>query len=279
MRRSLPLLLLGASLGTWSTLPLRAQDFYEIRLRAGEDNLRANRPLAAAIQLRIAAFGLLDRPVLLSEALACLALAQERAGHAPETDAALIRFADVERRFAPYEKSALSPDWKAEFESLARRRLPASTLASLPVFSGGAPRRQASAATPKPPRSIAPTPRASAIPAAPPPTPAPQRARPVEAAEDRNFEPEDVDTPPRIKKSTRASYPSAARDAGVRGDVLLRVLVSENGVPLEVEVVRGIRPDLTQAAIEAVKGWMFEPARRGGRKVRSWTPVSIPFQP
>jgi TonB family protein len=275
----LPLLLLLAAVGTLSTSPLRAQDFYEIRLHAGEDNLRANRALAAAIQLRIAAFGLLDRPVLLSEALACLALAQERAGHAPEADAALIRFADVERRFAPYEKSALSPDLKAEFESLARRRLPASTLASLPAFSGGSPRREASAATPKPPRSIAPTPRARANTAAVPPTPAPERARPVQSADGGNFEPEDVDTPPRIKKSTRASYPSAALDAGVGGNVLLRVLVSENGVPLEVEVIRGIRPDLTQAAIEAVKDWMFEPARRGGRKVRSWTPVSIPFNP
>ena len=60
--------------------------------------------------------------------------------------------------------------------------------------------------------------------------------------------------------------------------VSLRVLVSEEGVPIDVAVVERARGHLTQAAYEAVRRWRFEPALKGGKPVLAWTTVEIPFE-
>lgn len=59
---------------------------------------------------------------------------------------------------------------------------------------------------------------------------------------------------------------------------MLRVLVGETGLPEEVRVLEGARRDLTDAAVEAVRQWRFEPATRAGSVVRAWTEVAIPFE-
>jgi protein TonB len=61
--------------------------------------------------------------------------------------------------------------------------------------------------------------------------------------------------------------------------VLLSVLVSERGEPTEIEVSRGVRPDLDQAAVSAVRRWTFEPGRKGGAPVAAWMTVAVPFDP
>jgi protein TonB len=73
-------------------------------------------------------------------------------------------------------------------------------------------------------------------------------------------------------------YPEKALRERVRGVVVLRVLVSQNGEPLEVTVERAARKDLTDAAVAAVKQWRFEPARKGGYRVRGYTRVRFPFE-
>ena len=73
-------------------------------------------------------------------------------------------------------------------------------------------------------------------------------------------------------------YPAKALKDRVRGVVVLRVLVSQNGEPLEVKVEREARQDLTDAAVAAVKQWKFEPARKDGYRVRAYTRVRIPFE-
>jgi periplasmic protein TonB len=73
-------------------------------------------------------------------------------------------------------------------------------------------------------------------------------------------------------------YPEQALKERVRGLVVLRVLVSETGVPVEVQVERGARADLTAAAIAAARQWRFEPARKGGRAVRTFATVRFPFE-
>jgi TonB family protein len=73
-------------------------------------------------------------------------------------------------------------------------------------------------------------------------------------------------------------YPEKALRARIRGLVVLRVLVSEEGVPLEIRVEQGARKDLTDAAVRAVYRWRFEPARKNGRPVRTFAIVRIPFE-
>lgn len=59
--------------------------------------------------------------------------------------------------------------------------------------------------------------------------------------------------------------------------MVLRVLVSEKGEPVEIRVEKG-RTGLTDAAREAVRQWRFEPATKAGRPVRTFTTVEIPFE-
>ncbi len=74
-------------------------------------------------------------------------------------------------------------------------------------------------------------------------------------------------------------YPASAKRAGVQGVTTLRVHVLENGRVDEVLVDQsaGFR-DLDLAAIEAVKKWLFEPARRGTDPVSVWVMLPVKFE-
>jgi len=74
-------------------------------------------------------------------------------------------------------------------------------------------------------------------------------------------------------------YPESARRAGVQGVTLLRVRVLENGRVGEVVIDQsaGFR-DLDFAAMEAVKKWLFEPARRGKEAVSVWVMLPVKFE-
>lgn len=112
-------------------LPLLAEDFYEQQLRAGKSDRAAGKLVEAADELRIAAFGFLDRPPLLADALVNLALAQSALGYAalPQT---LDRFLEVERRFAAYVPAEIDRQTRTAFESLLLKSEPRSTLAAIP---------------------------------------------------------------------------------------------------------------------------------------------------
>jgi protein TonB len=71
-------------------------------------------------------------------------------------------------------------------------------------------------------------------------------------------------------------YPLIARRNGVEGTVYLRVVVTKDGRPAQVQVDRSSGSSaLDNAALEAVKGWKFAPARRGQEAVEQ--PVLVPI--
>ena len=74
-------------------------------------------------------------------------------------------------------------------------------------------------------------------------------------------------------------YPESARRAGVQGVTTLRVRVLENGKVGEVIVDQsaGFR-DLDMAAMDAVKKWLFEPARQGKNPVAVWVLLPVKFE-
>ena len=74
-------------------------------------------------------------------------------------------------------------------------------------------------------------------------------------------------------------YPESARRAGVQGVTMLRIRLLENGRVGEVVVDQsaGFR-DLDFAAVEAVKQWLFEPARRGKETVAVWVLLPVKFE-
>jgi protein TonB len=79
-------------------------------------------------------------------------------------------------------------------------------------------------------------------------------------------------TPPR--------YPPPEMRKRHQGTVLLRVLVGEDGYPLEVHVVRSSGyAKLDDAARRHVLGvWRFKPAKRDGAPVKAWGKVPVQFR-
>jgi len=163
---------------------------------------------------------------------------------------------EVSRRLAE-EMKKLDDDTKhqKEAEEASRRADLAATATAIAAITAAAP---------------TPAPTEVAIAQAPEPTrPPPPTATPVPVQE----------VPPTILKVVKPAYPPLALQAHIGGVVILKVLVSETGQPLEIEVSRAGRAGLTEAAIAAVKRWTFTPARRGETPVRAWTTVPIPFEP
>ena len=78
---------------------------------------------------------------------------------------------------------------------------------------------------------------------------------------------------------TTPRYPESARTAGIEGVRPLRFVVLADGLVGTVNVEQSAgHPDLDRAAIEAVKTWRFEPARRGKEAVAVWVTIPVRFQ-
>ncbi|MEN6560382.1 MAG: energy transducer TonB [Acidobacteriota bacterium] len=82
--------------------------------------------------------------------------------------------------------------------------------------------------------------------------------------------------PPRLIKEVAAVYPEAARQAGVAGVVILGVRADETGRVVDAMVLRSI-PLLDQAAIDAVKQWVYEPTVIGGKATPIVFTVTVRF--
>jgi TonB family protein len=87
-----------------------------------------------------------------------------------------------------------------------------------------------------------------------------------------------VDQQPTALDQPRPLYPVSARRLRQEGTVVLNVLVDENGVVTEVEMIRGVSEELDGAAIRAVKGWSYKPARKDGANVKVWKPEKVAFK-
>lgn len=84
---------------------------------------------------------------------------------------------------------------------------------------------------------------------------------------------------PHYQKNDRPIYPRLARLKGYEGTVLLGVEVGADGrVGALVVKESSNYPILDEAALKAVRKWLFSPAKRGGRPVASHVLVPIRFK-
>ena len=75
------------------------------------------------------------------------------------------------------------------------------------------------------------------------------------------------------------TYPKAAQRLGLQGRVILRVHVLANGRVGNAEVKDSSgKAILDDAAMTAVRGWVFTPAKRGATPIDGWTQVPIEFK-
>ena len=73
-------------------------------------------------------------------------------------------------------------------------------------------------------------------------------------------------------------YPESARRQGFEGTTLLKIHVSDTGRVEDVLIERSAgHEDLDLAAMEAVKQWRFEPARRGKQSIAVWVMLPVRF--
>jgi TonB family protein len=86
--------------------------------------------------------------------------------------------------------------------------------------------------------------------------------------------PEEAITPPKITHFEQAPYPQEAEQAGLEANVVLRLDIDKEGKVTAVTVLEPAGHGFDEAATEAAKKFLFEPARRGSTPI----PVRIPFR-
>lgn len=87
-----------------------------------------------------------------------------------------------------------------------------------------------------------------------------------------------VDVPPKPLVQPPIPYPARAKAQGVRGYVLLSLLISPTGQVERVKVLEADPAGVFEAAAEAgVKAWKFEPAMYKGAAVRVWATQRVRF--
>jgi protein TonB len=77
----------------------------------------------------------------------------------------------------------------------------------------------------------------------------------------------------------RPDYPAAARRMRLEGLVVVRALVSPGGRVDEIKLHASSGAELLdEAAMRAVRGWQFVPAKRGEQPVAHWAEIPIRFR-
>jgi TonB family protein len=84
--------------------------------------------------------------------------------------------------------------------------------------------------------------------------------------------------PPRLLREIRPEYTVDARRRAIEGDVVLEIVVQSNGTVGAIRLTRGLEAGLNQKAVEAVRQWRFEPARRQGAPVDVVVEVAVEFK-
>ncbi len=98
-----------------------------------------------------------------------------------------------------------------------------------------------------------------------------------QAMEDEPIEVWAVEEKPKAITRVVPKYPLFAQKAGIEGTVLIRILLGKDGRVKEARVMNG-KEILRESALEAVKQYVFTPARQNDRPVQVWMAIPIRFR-
>lgn len=87
----------------------------------------------------------------------------------------------------------------------------------------------------------------------------------------------EFDENPTPLKTPPPAYPTDLKDQKVGGMVLLKVSISESGAVEECEVKKSTHSGFDQSALQAVKGWKFNPAKKDGAPVKAKILLPVKF--
>jgi TonB family protein len=83
--------------------------------------------------------------------------------------------------------------------------------------------------------------------------------------------------PPRVLREVKADYTDEARRRGLKGEVVLEVVVRRDGTVTDVKLLRKLGAGLDERAIQAVRQWRFAPATRHGTPVDVIVEIAVEF--
>jgi len=83
---------------------------------------------------------------------------------------------------------------------------------------------------------------------------------------------------PRTLYAPDPEYSEEARKAKFQGTVVLWMVVGPDGRPRDIRIARSVGMGLDEKALEAVRTWRFEPARKDGQPVAVQINVEVSFR-
>ena len=83
---------------------------------------------------------------------------------------------------------------------------------------------------------------------------------------------------PRLTDKTEPEYTDEARIARQEGTVVLQVAITDDGRARNFRLLRSLGLGLDEKAVEAVRQWTFNPARKDGKKVTVVANIEINFR-
>lgn len=73
-------------------------------------------------------------------------------------------------------------------------------------------------------------------------------------------------------------YPASAKETGIQGKVLVKVIIDEKGNVVETEVVESVNADCDKAAMDAIKKTKFTPGIKDNKPVKAEVTIPIMFR-
>lgn len=86
------------------------------------------------------------------------------------------------------------------------------------------------------------------------------------------------DTPPRPVKTKPPQYPQRMRAEGVSGVVVVTMVIDDGGKVIACQVAKTSNDAFNDPALEAVRTWVFEPAKVAGKAVRAKVSIPLKFE-
>ncbi len=147
-----------------------------------------------------------------------------------------------------------------------------------PVLSTEAPSPHSAVAAPQPKAAPAPTTATAPTASAQAVEPATTSANTAATTQAKAPEPavEQPSSKAQYLKNPKPPYPPTSRRLGEEGKVVIRVLISAEGLPSQAQIHKSSGFErLDQAALETIERWRFVPGKRGGVPEAMW--FNVPF--
>jgi TonB family protein len=96
--------------------------------------------------------------------------------------------------------------------------------------------------------------------------------------EEKSIKAEILTSPPKPIYHINPIYPEHCKKEMIQGMVTLEITIDKEGKVGRIKVLNSPHPDLSQAAIDAIKQWKYEMVIRDGKRVPAVFPVTIHFK-